>query len=616
MAKIIKNSLGNFLVIFVIFSLVMSWWFSGFPQIWQNPPIPPKIEEAKAATSKVFVTSCPYTIPNDWGSDSNNPATIEVIGGGRGGTGGRNNSVGGAGGAGGGYAKIANFTSTPASSISCQIGTGSSGTAGGNPPSTPSAGQDTWFSSTATVLSPGGGSATAAVGSTTAAGGSGGVSSGTSGKGGGGGGGAAGSTSDYIGKSGGYATTTSGTGGGGGGGSCGSSATGGSNTSSATGAAGGNGFAGGTGAGSGGGGTGGNGGTTSGCTNATVGATSTNFDSAHGSGGGGGGGGGYSGNAAMTCTGGNGGLYGGGGGGGGGTGNNGKAGGNGGNGANGLIVITYTVAVLPTVTTASTTNIGGTTATGNGSIDNTGGQPSTEEGFVYDTVSRAFPGNVAPAASGYVYSASSSGSFLTGPFTKGLTGLNPNTKYYIRAYSKNNIGYKYGTAEDSFTTLTSTISCSTNISSTDFGTWTDTSMKTSTPNASTTMSCSNTGSGCTLYVKDAGSTINPGLWKDPDLIESPDAAYNATATLAVGTEGYGIQAATNTAGSGAALGIPPRYLQTGNIVGGLLITNTTIASTTADTSNREVIVTHKAAVAATTPSGSYSDTITYECTIN
>ena len=130
------------------------------------------------------------------------------------------------------------------------------------------------------------------------------------------------------------------------------------------------------------------------------------------------------------------------------------------------------------------------------------------------------------------------------------------------------------------------------------------------------MACANAAGGCTLYVKDAGGGGFPGLYKNPDLIESPNAAYNATATLADGTEGYGIQAATNTAGFGAALGIPVRYLQTGNIVGGLLITNTTIASTTADMSNREVIVTHKAAVGATTPSGSYSDTITYECTIN
>jgi len=164
--------------------------------------------------------------------------------------------------------------------------------------------------------------------------------------------------------------------------------------------------------------------------------------------------------------------------------------------------------------------------------------------------------------------------------------------------------------------VSAAISCSTDVAATDFGTWTDTSIKTSTPNASSTMACANSSGGCTLYVKDAGGGGNPGLYKNPDLIESPDALYNATATLVAGTEGYGIQAATNTAGSGAALGIPARYFQTGNTVGGLLITNTAIANTTATTSGREVIVTHKAAVGATTPSGSYSDTITYECTQN
>jgi len=34
MAKLIKNSFGNFLVILVIFSLVAGWLFSGWPRIW------------------------------------------------------------------------------------------------------------------------------------------------------------------------------------------------------------------------------------------------------------------------------------------------------------------------------------------------------------------------------------------------------------------------------------------------------------------------------------------------------------------------------------------------------------------------------------------------------
>lgn len=166
--------------------------------------------------------------------------------------------------------------------------------------------------------------------------------------------------------------------------------------------------------------------------------------------------------------------------------------------------------------------------------------------------------------------------------------------------------------------IASSISCSGSTASTDFGTWTagSTEIKTASPNASTSMSCPNSSGGCSLYVKDAGGGGDPGLYKDPDLIESPNAAFNASTTLSAGTEGYGIQAATNTAGSGGTLGLATRYKVTGDAVGGLLVTNTTIASSSAATTGREIVVTHKAAIAATTPSGSYSDTITYECTEN
>ncbi|MBZ9578745.1 hypothetical protein KJA14_02740 [Patescibacteria group bacterium] len=50
MAKVIKNALANFLVICLIFLMVVGWIFSGWPQIWQNPPFPPEIQEAKAAS--------------------------------------------------------------------------------------------------------------------------------------------------------------------------------------------------------------------------------------------------------------------------------------------------------------------------------------------------------------------------------------------------------------------------------------------------------------------------------------------------------------------------------------------------------------------------------------
>ena len=166
--------------------------------------------------------------------------------------------------------------------------------------------------------------------------------------------------------------------------------------------------------------------------------------------------------------------------------------------------------------------------------------------------------------------------------------------------------------------ITAVISCSTNTGSTSFGTLIDSAVAISSPNASTTMSCINSSLGCTLYAKDAGGGGNPGLWNSTSsaLIKSPNASFSATSTLAAGTEGYGIQATTTAAGSGATLTIAARYLQTGDTVGGLATSSITLASASAASSNRETVVTHKAAVASVTPAGSYADTITYECTGN
>ncbi|MCS6789236.1 MAG: hypothetical protein NZ484_01555 [Patescibacteria group bacterium] len=116
-----------------------------------------------------------------------------------------------------------------------------------------------------------------------------------------------------------------------------------------------------------------------------------------------------------------------------------------------------------------------------------------------------------------------------------------------------------------------------------------------------------------------GSTSSPGLYKGDAptyLIPSPNAVFSATATLVAGTDGYGIQAATTTAGSGSILSLNPRYNQTGSVVGGLTTTTLTLASSSATTSNRQVLVTHRVAVSASTPSGNYSDTITYSCVAN
>ena len=107
---------------------------------------------------------------------------------------------------------------------------------------------------------------------------------------------------------------------------------------------------------------------------------------------------------------------------------------------------------LPTVTTQAVSGISDLTATANGNITDDGSGILSERGFVYDTVSRAEPGNVAPASSGYASSITENGTYSEGAFTRSLTSLIQNTTYYVRAYTENEAGFDYG-AEVSFTTL-------------------------------------------------------------------------------------------------------------------------------------------------------------------
>jgi len=164
--------------------------------------------------------------------------------------------------------------------------------------------------------------------------------------------------------------------------------------------------------------------------------------------------------------------------------------------------------------------------------------------------------------------------------------------------------------------VTTTITCDSSPGSTAFGTLSSTATSTASPNASTTMACANSGTGCVLYVKDA----NAGLATDTPshTIPSPNAAANASTTLAAGTEGYGIQATSTAAGgSGNLLPVDSRYAVTDNDVGGLVVGSETqaLASANSTTTGREVLITHIAAISDATPGALYEDTITYSCLV-
>ncbi|MCR5040274.1 MAG: hypothetical protein K6A94_13185 [Bacteroidales bacterium] len=98
---------------------------------------------------------------------------------------------------------------------------------------------------------------------------------------------------------------------------------------------------------------------------------------------------------------------------------------------------------LPVVTTNTVTDISWTTAIGGGNVTSDGGTEVTERGICWGTSHNPDLNN------GFSHLAASSAS--TGSFTCSLTGLNPNTKYYVRAYATNSKGTSYGDEKD-FTT--------------------------------------------------------------------------------------------------------------------------------------------------------------------
>ena len=103
--------------------------------------------------------------------------------------------------------------------------------------------------------------------------------------------------------------------------------------------------------------------------------------------------------------------------------------------------ITFTTSALPpTVTTTAASNITSTTATSGGNVTSTGGSAITARGVCWSTSQN-------PTISGY-HTTDSSGA---GSFISSITGLTPQTTYYVRAYATNAAGTAYGN-QISFTT--------------------------------------------------------------------------------------------------------------------------------------------------------------------
>jgi len=99
----------------------------------------------------------------------------------------------------------------------------------------------------------------------------------------------------------------------------------------------------------------------------------------------------------------------------------------------------------PTVLTSETSNISQTSATSGGDVTSDGGATVTARGVCWSTTSNPSLTN----------SHSSDGTG-TGTFVSSISGLTPNTTYYVRAYATNAAGTSYGN-EKTFTTLSEII---------------------------------------------------------------------------------------------------------------------------------------------------------------
>ena len=116
---------NKFIKISLVFLVIFAWIFSGYPQIWQNPPFPPEIEETRAASPEVFTVDGTFNPANGIYA-----VTVECWGGGGGG--GSINNNGGGGGGGGAYVKSTGVAVVPGGAgHAVDIGAGGASEVGG-----------------------------------------------------------------------------------------------------------------------------------------------------------------------------------------------------------------------------------------------------------------------------------------------------------------------------------------------------------------------------------------------------------------------------------------------------------------------------------------------------
>lgn len=185
--------------------------------------------------------------------------------------------------------------------------------------------------------------------------------------------------------------------------------------------------------------------------------------------------------------------------------------------------------------------------------------------------------------------------------TESVDGLVSDATYYFSIKSCDEVPNCSGISNSpSATTINPSISFSISAILTDFESLDDSAINISSPNITLTTT-TNAVNGYKIYVRDQGDESNPGLWS----VSADNLITSTTTLLSIGTEGYGIQASSDS----AIIANP--YNVTGNNVGALSRTLTLLASNSESVSSEAVTVTHKAAILNITEAGLYADIITY-----